>query len=77
MVGAEGKSMLGEAAEKLGFSRGVGADGAGAGASAPKEEVPAPVVTELKNRAAESRSPYVSCPRGVAMRGTLWSLTDW
>jgi hypothetical protein len=68
MVGAEGKSMLGEAAEKLGFSRGVGADGADASASAPKEEVPVPVVTELKNRAAESRSPYVSCLSARSLR---------
>ncbi|KFY57011.1 hypothetical protein V497_05841 [Pseudogymnoascus sp. VKM F-4516 (FW-969)] len=71
MVGAEGKSMLGEAAEKLGFSRGVGADGADAGASAPKEEVPVPVVTELKNRAAESRSPYV---RGHRNNPVAWQI---
>ncbi|KFX95617.1 hypothetical protein O988_05718, partial [Pseudogymnoascus sp. VKM F-3808] len=71
MVGAEGKSMLGEAAEKLGFSRRVGADGADASASAPKEEVPVPVVTELKNRAAESRSPYV---RGHRNNPVAWQI---
>lgn len=65
MVGAEGKSMLGEAAEKLGFKareeRGVGVQTAApvdAGAAAAKEDVPA--VTALRNRAGESRSPYVS-----------------
>lgn len=64
MAGVEGKSMLGEAAGKLGFmGRGVGAQGQGAGAAdgekkGEEEEVPA--VTELKNRAGESRSPYVS-----------------
>lgn len=59
--------MLGEAAEKLGFKargeeRGVGAQTAApvdAGAAAAKEDVPA--VTALRNRAGESRSPYVSC----------------
>ena len=56
--------MLGEAAEKLGFKaredRGVGAQTA-ADAGAAKEEDGLPVVAELKNRAGESRSPYVSC----------------
>lgn len=63
MAGAEGKSMLGEAAEKMGFKgRGVGGETAGAGA---KEEELVPAVAALKNRAAESRSPYVSCAVAV------------
>jgi hypothetical protein len=64
MVGVEGKSMLGEAAEKLGFKgredRGVGAQTADAEAQKEKEEDGPPVVAALKNRAGESRSPYVS-----------------
>lgn len=64
MVGAEGKSMLGEAAEKLGFKareeRGVGAQTAApVDAGAAKGE-DGPAVTALRNRAGESRSPYVS-----------------
>lgn len=60
--------MLGEAAEKLGFKargedRGVGVGGQAAGdaGATVKEEDGPPVVAELKNRAGESRSPYVSC----------------
>lgn len=67
MVGAEGKSMLGEAAEKLGFKgredRGVGAQTTAADAGATAKEDGPPVVATLKNRAGESRSPYVSCSR--------------
>ncbi|KFZ06969.1 hypothetical protein V501_06900, partial [Pseudogymnoascus sp. VKM F-4519 (FW-2642)] len=76
MVGAEGKSMLGEAAEKLGFKareeRGVGAQTAApvdAGAAAAKEDVPA--VTALRNRAGESRSPYV---RGHMNNPVAWQI---
>ncbi|OBT70756.1 hypothetical protein VF21_10170 [Pseudogymnoascus sp. 05NY08] len=78
MVGVEGKSMLGEAAEKLGLKaredRGVGAQTAAAAAAAgaaPKEEGHVPAVTALKNRAGESRSPYV---RGHMNNPVAWQL---
>ncbi|OAF58610.1 hypothetical protein VC83_04954 [Pseudogymnoascus destructans] len=73
MVGAEGKSMLGEAAEKLGFKareeRGVGAQQAADAGAAKEEDVPA--VAALRNRAAESRSPYV---RGHMNNPVAWQL---
>lgn len=57
--------MLGEAAEKLGFAsrdgRGVGAPQAGDAGAAKEVAEEAVPVTALKNRAGESRSPYVSC----------------
>ena len=65
--------MLGEAAEKMGF-KGRGVEGETAGAGAKEEELVPAVATALKNRAAESRSPYVSCAVAVLWRcrvGTL------
>ncbi|KFY78521.1 hypothetical protein V499_02344, partial [Pseudogymnoascus sp. VKM F-103] len=75
MVGAEGKSMLGEAAEKLGFKareeRGVGAQTAApVDAGAAKGE-DGPAVTALRNRAGESRSPYV---RGHMNNPVAWQI---
>ncbi|KFY30112.1 hypothetical protein V494_08259 [Pseudogymnoascus sp. VKM F-4513 (FW-928)] len=68
MVGAEVKSMLGEAAGKLGLSGRQG--GQAAGAEAPREEEKVEV-TALRNRAGESRSPYV---RGHMNNPVAWQI---
>lgn len=60
MVGAEGKSMLGEAAGKMGFTRAGGAGAGDEGVAGGREEEEVKEVTVLRNRAGESRSPYVS-----------------
>lgn len=69
--------MLGEAAEKLGFKgRGVGGESADAGGAKEEEHVPT-VVAALKNRAAESRSPYVSCAVAVNVEVEGRDAADW
>jgi hypothetical protein len=78
MVGVEsGKSMLGEAAEKLGMTgkekQGFEQEAVDTGAA--KEDVAS--TTALKNRAAESRSPYVSVLFFVDVSDTTDRIGPW
>lgn len=70
--------MLGEAAGKMGFKGlgGVGDEGRAPGTGV-EGVVDVPVKAELRNRAGESRSPYVSFFFFVLVGDAEDWLTDW